>query len=444
MSQFPAPTRPAGARDEASGDTGTEEASEVAGILGTGSSAPTRKKARWRTWGALALVAVAGVAIWATGARPDRVQYTTQQARRGTLTVTVTATGNLEPTNQVEVGVEVSGTIATVEVDYNDHIERGQVLATLDPMKFKVQVLRSRAALQSARSRILQAQATVDESRAQVGRLMRLKELSRGTDPSQFDIDAAQAGLKRAEADRASAKADVAEATAALEASELDLAKSAIHSPVDGVVLVRSVEPGQTVAASLQTPVLFVLAEDLTKMELHVSVDEADVGRVRAGQKATFTVDAYPDRTFSAEIIDVHYGAQEVDGVITYEAVLNVDNEDSSLRPGMTATANIVAEEVENALLVPNAALRFTPSEQEETTPSGSLLGRLFPRPPSSESKNRQHRTAQKNQQRVWAVQDGRPVAIPITVGGTDGIMTQVVQGDVGPGMPLIVDATTE
>lgn len=444
MSQFPAPTRPARARDEASGDTGTEEASAVAGVLGTDSSVPTRKKARWRIWGGLALVVVAGVAVWATAARPDTVQYTTQQARRGTLTVTVTATGNLEPTNQVEVGVEVSGTIATVEVDYNDHIERGQVLATLDPLKFKVQVLRSRAALQSARSRILQAQATVDESRAQVGRLLRLRELSRGTDPSQFDIDAAQAGLKRAEADRASAKADVAEATAALEASEIDLAKSVIRSPVDGVVLVRSVEPGQTVAASLQTPVLFVLAEDLTKMELHVSVDEADVGRVRAGQKATFTVDAYPDRTFSAEIIDVHYGAQEVDGVITYEAVLNVDNEDSSLRPGMTATANIVAEEVENAILVPNAALRFTPAAREQKTSSGSLLGRLFPRPSSSKSKNRQRHTAQKNQQRVWAVQDGQPVAIPITVGGTDGIMTQVMQGDVGPGTPLIVDATPE
>jgi len=444
MSTVPAPTPQVGARDEVGGDTRTEGASEVADVLGTGSPVVARKSAHWRLWGALALVVVAGLAVWATAARPDKLQLITQEASRGTLTVTVTATGNLEPTNQVDVGVEVSGTIATVEVDYNDHIERGQVLARLDPTKFKVQVLRSRAALQSAKSRILQAQATVDESRAQVGRLTRLRELSRGTDPSQFDIDAAQAGLKRAEADRASAKADVAEATAALEASEIDLAKSVIHSPVDGVVLVRSVEPGQTVAASLQTPVLFVLAEDLTKMELHVSVDEADVGRVRAGQKATFTVDAYPNRVFSAEIVDVHYGAQEVDGVITYEAVLNVDNRDSSLRPGMTATANIVAEQVDNAILVPNAALRFTPSGHDEAMPSGSLLGRLFPRPSSSESKNRQRRSVQENQQRVWTVQDGQPVAIPITVGGTDGTMTQVVEGDVRPGMPLIVGATRE
>ncbi len=253
-----------------------------------------RRRRRRYLWGALAVIVVAGLGTWAAPVRPDRKQVTTEEARRGNLVVTVTATGNLEPTNQVEVGVEVSGTIASVEVDYNDRVKRDQVLARLDPTKFKTQVLRSRAARQSAKARILQAQATVDERRAQLGRLTRLREVSKGTDPSQLDIDAADAALKRALADRASAKADVAEANANLESSEIDLAKTVIHSPVDGIVLVRAVEPGQTVAASLQTPVLFVLAEDLTKMELHVSVDEADVGRVRPGQKATFMVDAYP------------------------------------------------------------------------------------------------------------------------------------------------------
>jgi len=430
--------------DETMRKTQTARSSDVTSVLGADSSAALRTKRRWYVASAIVIVIIAIAGFWVMASRPDRARFTTQEARRGTLTVTVTATGNLEPTNQVEVGVEVSGTTATVEVDYNDRIERGQVLARLDPTKFKVQVLRARAALQSAKSRVLQAQATVEESRAQLGRLMRLRELSHGTDPSQFDIDSADAGLKRAEADRASAKADVAEATSALESSEIDLAKSVIRSPIDGVVLVRSVEPGQTVAASLQTPVLFILAEDLTKMELHVSVDEADVGRVRAGQTATFAVDAYPDRTFAAEIIDVHYGAQEVDGVITYETVLNVDNADASLRPGMTATANIVVEEVEDAVLVPNAALRFTPREREEPTSSGSLVGRLFPRPSSSSSKGGQHRGTDRNQQRVWILQDGRPVPVPITVGATDGIMTEVVQGDVEPGAPLIVDVTAE
>jgi HlyD family secretion protein len=283
----------------------------------------------------------------------------------------------------------------------------------------------------------------VEESRAQLGRLKRLREVSRGTDPSTHDIDAAEAALKRALADRASAKAGVAEAEATLESNEIDLGKSVIRSPVDGVVLVRAVEPGQTVAASLQTPVLFVLAEDLTSMELHVSVDEADVGRVRAGQKATFTVDAYPDRTFSAEIVEVHYGSQEVDGVITYEAVLNVDNRDLSLRPGMTATATILAEEVEDAVLIPNAALRFSPPAQDEAEPKIGLVARLLPRPPRSPSKN-SHQSSENQQQRVWILQDGQPRAVPVTVRATDGIMTELVKGDVEPGTPLIVEVAAK
>ena len=421
----------------------TDRDSDAAGFLISNPS-NRRKRKRLYLWGALAVIVVTGVGIWAAPVRPDRRQIRTEEARRGNLVVTVTATGNLEPTNQVEVGVEVSGTIATVEVDYNDRVARDQVLARLDPTKFKAQVVKSRAALQSARARILQAQATVDESRAQLGRLTRLRVTSKGTDPSQLDIDAADAALKRALADRASAKADVAEANANLESSEIDLAKTVIHSPVDGIVLVRSVEPGQTVAASLQTPILFVLAEDLTKMELHVSVDEADVGRVRPGQRATFMVDAYPDRTFSAEIADVHFGAQEVEGVITYEAVLNVDNGDLSLRPGMTATATIVVEELRDELLIPNSALRFSPSPREEAEPSGGLLGRLFPRPSRSPPKNRREQGSAKKEPRVWIVRDGEPVAIPITTGATDGIMTELVQGDVEPGMPLIVEMTLE
>jgi HlyD family secretion protein len=417
---------------------------QVADILHRDPRAEGRKRKRRYLWATLTFIVVAGVVIWAAFWRSDRHQYETQDAIRGDLVVTVTATGNLEPTNQVEVGVEVSGTIATVDVDYNDRVKRGEVLARLDPTKFKAQVVRSRAALQSAKARVLQAQATVDESRAQLARLTKLREVSKGTDPSQVDIDAADAALKRALAERASAKADVAEASATLESNEIDLAKTIIHSPVDGIVLVRAVEPGQTVAASLQTPVLFVLAEDLTKMELHVSVDEADVGRVRPGQKATFTVDAYPDRTFSAEITDVHYGAQEIEGVITYEAVLDVDNEDLSLRPGMTATANIVVAKVMDALLVPNAALRFSPTVRTQAEPGGrGLLGRLLPHPPRGGPKRVQPQGADHRLQRVWVLRDGKPVPVEIMTGATDGVMTQVIRGDVEAGTPLVVRMTT-
>ncbi|KPK16577.1 MAG: RND transporter [Myxococcales bacterium SG8_38] len=430
--------------DDAIHEVGIARNSDVASVLGAESSVQARRKRRRHVLGALAIVVAGCFGIWAVTARKEQAGFRTQQAHRGNLIVTVSATGNLQPTNQVEVGVEVSGTVETVEVDYNDQVERDQVLARLDPTKFKAQVVRSRAALQSARARVLQAQATVEESRAQLGRLTRLREVSKGTDPSQHDIDAARAALKRALADRASAKADVAQAEAALESAEIDLAKSVIHSPVDGVVLERSVEPGQTVAASLQTPVLFVLAEDLTNMELHVSVDEADVGRVRTGQKATFNVDAHPDRTFSAEIAEIHYGAREVDGVITYEAVLNVDNADLSLRPGMTATATIVVEEVADALLVPNAALRFSPPVQAKAEPRTSLVSRLLPRPPRPDSKDRQARGNERKDQRVWILQGGQPVAVPVTVGATDGFMTEVVQGNVEPGTPLIVEVVRE
>jgi HlyD family secretion protein len=426
-------------------ETGLTRSSDVESILGQEVSAEARRKKRRVVWSALAIVLILGGAgIWAVVARPDGAQFKTQEARRGNLVVTVTATGNLEPTNQVEVGVEVSGTISSVEVDYNDRVKRDQVLARLDPTKFKAQVVKSRAALQSTRARISQAQATVEESRAQLGRLRRLREVSKGTDPSIHDVEAAEAALKRALADRASAKAGVAEAKATLESNEIDLGKTVIRSPVDGVVLVRAVEPGQTVAASLQTPVLFVLAEDLTSMELHVSVDEADVGRVRAGQKATFTVDAYPDRAFSAEIIEVHYGSQEVDGVITYEAVLNVDNRDLSLRPGMTATAAILAEEVKDAVLIPNAALRFSPPVRDEAQPKVGLVARLLPRPPRSPSRNNQDQGADSKQQRVWILRDGQPLAVPVAVGATDGIMTELVKGDVEPGTALIVEVTAK
>ena len=424
--------------------TEADQDSEVAEFLGSSAPSDGRWRKRFYLWGALAVLVVAGVGVWVIARRSDGHQIETQDVGRGNLIVSVTATGNLEPTNQVEVGVEVSGTVTTVEVDYNDRVERDQVLARLDPTKFKAQVVKSRAALEAARARILQAQATVDESRAQLARLKHLREVSKGTDPSQLEIDAADAALKRALADRASAKAEVAEANANLEGSEIDLAKTVIHSPVDGVVLVRNVEPGQTVAASLQTPVLFVLAEDLTKMELHVSVDEADVGRVRPGQDATFAVDAYADRTFSAEITDVHFGAQEVEGVITYEAVLNVDNEDLSLRPGMTATANIIVEQVQDAILIPNAALRFSPPIREKAGRSGGLLGRLLPRPPRSAPRNRQSPDGEKKQQNVWILRDGGPVSVPVTTGATDGITSQLVQGDLKPGTPLIVEMTLD
>ena len=402
------------------------------------------RKKRLKRWLIVALLAIAGVTIavvWKGTKKSNSIQYQIQKVQRGDLTVTVTATGALEPTNQVDVGSELSGIIKTVEVDYNDQVKVGQVLARLDTDKLKAKVLQSKAALESARAKVLEAQATVKESGDQLARLKQVWKLSNNMVPSQQDLDAAQAALHRAKAADATAKAQVSQAQATLEADETDLAKTVIHSPINGIVLTRNVEPGQTVAASFQAPVLFTLAEDLTQMELHVDVDEADVGQVTKGQSAIFTVDAHPGRTFPARITQVRYGSQTVNGVVTYKTVLNVDNSDLSLRPGMTATANITVNKVENAILVPNAALRFIPPVKEKEAPSnGSLINMLLPRRHRSPSKQLKDSTANKKLQHVWTLRDGKLLAIAVGIGATDGRMTEVTSGDIDPGMPLAVD----
>jgi HlyD family secretion protein len=252
-------------------------------------------------------------------------------------------------------------------------------------------------------------------------------------------LDEAEAAFKRAQAELASAEAQASQAEATLHARQTDLGKAIIRSPINGIVLDRSIEPGQTVAASLQSPVLFTLAEDLTQMELHVAIDEADVGYVREGQAATFTVDAYPDRSFPATITQFRYASETVDGVVTYEAVLRVDNSGLLLRPGMTATAEIVVETVEEAVLVPNRALRFEPPNLEErpSDRESSILSAILPRRggPSREKPA----SKQSGGERVWMLRDGRPVAVPISTGVTDGQMSEVIEGDLQVGADLVV-----
>ena len=415
-------------------------------ILGRDQSWRWRRRVKiWAGWAVPVLVIIIVISVfYSRSSRKNPVQYKTQKVRRGGLTVTVTATGNLQPTDQVDVGVEVSGTIETVEVDYNDQVTEGQVLARLDISKLQAQVLQARAALESARAKVLKTKANAKQTQIKMSRLKRARKLSGGKVPSPTEMDIAEANLRSALADEAAARAEVAEAKATLKFHETELSKAVIRSPVDGIVLSRHVEPGQTVAASLQTPVLFTLAEDLRKMELHVDVDEADVGQIKEGQRAIFTVDAYPNRTFSAQVSEARFAPKTVEGVVTYETVLNVDNSDLALRPGMTATAEIVVKQVKNALLIPNAALRFSPpvQAQKKTGRNEGLVSLLLPhRPRRPSPEKKENVLPQRRKRLVWRLQNGKPIAILVTVGATDGQMTEVLAGDIRPGIEVLTEA---
>lgn len=393
----------------------------------------------------LVLAALGGGAyVWLNRDTTASVSYETQPVEKGNLVVTVSATGTLEPIKTVEVGIEVSGTVKTVEVDYNDRVEVGQVLAEIDTSKLAAQALQSEAALESACAKLLQAQATVKEAELQMARLEDIKKLSDGKMPSKYEYDAQKAALARAHADEAGAKAAVSQAQATVDANRSDLAKAVVHSPVNGIVLERSVEPGQTVAAQFQSPVLFTLAEDLTQMELQADVDEADVGKVKEGQDATFTVDAYPNRVFPAKITQVRFGSETVEGVVTYKTILSVDNAELQLRPGMTATAQIVVDKREAVVLVPNVALRFSPPVEEEKQESGGgmLLSKIMPHPPRPSAAPRAANNVNNKAQEVWVLRGGKMTAVSITKGLSDGKMTEVVTGELEPGMELITDMT--
>jgi HlyD family secretion protein len=390
---------------------------------------------------ALAVVLATGAWLARDCGGESAVRYETEAPHRGELVVTVTATGTLQPTNQVDVGSELSGLVRDVYVDFNDVVKKGQVIARLDSTRLEAQVSQSQAALDAALARVAQAKASRLEAIAQLARLERVREMSDGKVPSATELDAARAVAERARAEVASMEAATGQARATLSTQRTDLAKTAIRSPIDGVVLKRTVEPGQTVAASLQAPVLFTLAEDLTHMELLVSVDEADVAAVAEKQHAKFTVDAWPGEHFDADVIQVRYGADALEGVVTYGVLLRVDNALRRLRPGMTATAEIEVKHVKDALLVPNAALRFAPPEKAAEE-EHSLLGALFARrpPPKPKATGRDERA---REQRVYRLRGDELEAVDVTVGATDGMLTEIVAGKLSPSDALAVSVST-
>lgn len=394
---------------------------------------------RWLLLGGGAVLLLAGLALFAGGGQGPAGQYLSEEAALGNLLVTASASGTLQPTKSVDVGSELSGTLASVLVQENDVVKKGQLLAQLDTAKLKDAVDKSQAALAAAEASVAQTAATVAEASAALARMRQVAELSGGKVPAKTELETAEAVQQRAVANAASARAEVVQAKATLKTDETNLGKATIRSPVDGVVLTRKVEPGQTVAAQMTTPVLFVLAEDLAKMELQVKVDEADVGNVKNGQKATFTVAAWPGRKFPASIQRVGLGSTTTDNVVTYKTILQVGNDDLALRPGMTATASIVTASREQVLLVPNAALRFTPPTQAGPAASRSLVARLMPGPPPQAPKNRLAASAPGAPQ-VWVLGDHGPQPVAVKTGVSNGRHTEVLGGELQAGMAVITE----
>jgi HlyD family secretion protein len=389
-------------------------------------------------WVAVAISAILLVVlVWFFGGNSNAISYVTEPVTRGNLTVIVTATGSVQPTNKVDVSSELSGTVRKVFVDYNSPVQAGQVLAELDTDKLIATLNSYRAKLAAAEAKVAEAEVTAGEKERELARNLALAKTQA---VSGRDQDQALGARDRAVTSLASARADVKVAEADVQINEANLTKASIRSPINGVVLTRSVDPGSTVASSLSAPVLFSIAEDLKKMELRVDVDEADVGKVRVGQSATFGVDAFPDRKFPATIRDVRYASETTQGVVTYKAVLNIDNSELLLRPGMTATAEIKVTEVKDALLIPNASLRYAPPATN-TTASRSLLSRLLPGPPAFRAAAPREDTGQNRT--VWVLRNGEPAQVNIVIGSSDGKHTEVQSGDIQVEQAVIVDQTT-
>ncbi len=368
---------------------------------------------------AVLLAAGGGLYYWQSQQRAKAAPvYVTEEVRRGNLTLNVSANGTLQPTRAVTIGSELSGTVRNVLVDVNDKVKKGQV---------------------------------TKEAQAGFGRLQEVARLSGGKVPSAAELDSGRATLDRAHADEASARASVDDARAALSTDVTNLSKASIRSPINGVVLTRTVEPGNAVAASLQAVTLFTLAEDLTRLRLDVSVDEADVGSVKLDQKASFTVSAYPSRRYPAKVTRVSFGSTKTDNVVTYITWLEVDNSDLSLRPGMTAAATITSTERNDVLLVPNTALRFTPAvaagaaaQPAASSSGGGIMSQLMPRMPRSGTRRAggtgDAADGAGRVRQVWVLKDGVAQAVNVQVGISDGRKTEVSGEGLAEGMAVITD----
>jgi HlyD family secretion protein len=359
----------------------------------------------------LAIAVSAFLLFRANGSKP---QFGTEKVSRGDIVMTVTSTGTVNPVTTVLVGTQVSGTLKEIFVDFNSPVRKGQLIARIDPSLFEAQVNQARANVLSARANLEKAEATLFDAKRTMDRN---KELFSKNLVARSDLDTAETNHETARASVSAAKAQVAQTEAALRVAETNLHYTKIVSPVDGIVVSRNVDVGQTVAASFQTPTLFSIAQDLTKMQINANVDESDIGNIKVGQDVEFIVDAYPEVTFKGRVWQVRNAPITVQNVVTYDVVIQVENPELKLKPGMTANVSIIVSVKKDVLKMPNAALRFRPSEKGTQTPE------------------------KKSGPGVWISDKGQLRRIPVSTGISDGSYTELVSGDLREGQEIIVES---
>lgn len=374
---------------------------------------------------AIILIIAIAAGTWFIVKREEngKPQYRTEKVRRDDLEASVSATGTVNAVSTVSVGTQVSGTIKELYVDYNSLVKQGQLLAEIDPATFQAQVDQARANVLSARANLKKSQAALADAKRTFARNQQL--LARNF-IAQSDLDTAQTNLETADAQVDAARAQVLQSQAALSQAETNLRYTRILSPVNGTVISRSVDVGQTVAASFQTPTLFSIAEDLTKMQIDTSVDEADIGRVALGQAVHFNVDAYPDTNFNGNVSEIRNAPVTVQNVVTYDVVVRVNNPDLKLKPGMTANVSIITALRKDVLCVPNAALRFKPQgkgKNGNTQVKGAHANGTGMKGPA-----------------VWVLDGTEPKRVAVRTGINDGISTEIVAGDLREGQEVILE----
>ena len=354
-------------------------------------------------------------------------QLTFDSVSRGDVVATVEATGTLQPVDTVEISTQVSGTIATLGTDFNQQVKRGQVLATLDPALFQTQIDQAKATLLRLSSEV--ERATVQLEDAQL-RLKRAEHLAAEQLLPQQDVDTARSTARVAETTLTGAKAQLSQAQAALTQAQVNLSHTVITSPTDGIVLSRNVEVGQTVSAGLQAPTLFVIARDLTRLELQARVDESDIGGVKTGAAVSFTVDAYPRRRFEGTVRLVRLQPTTVQNVVTYTTIIDVPNEDSQLKPGMTSTVSIETARADDVLRVPAAALRFTPTE--------AMLAEFGGAAPAADASSEGNASPRRRAQSIWQLNNGTLHKLPVRIGVSDGANVEIIADGLAEGASII------